>query len=101
MHHVERGPTGAAGVSREVENANGQNPRHSVTIDEQEVFGLIHRPVELAEPQPSGFVGRVASWAESAERRYGDWINPVMTYVENGPHRRLVDLSRGRGLALG
>jgi len=60
---------------------------HSVRIGEEEVFSLIHRPVELAELQPSGFVGRVASWAEAAERRYGDAIVPVMTYVENGPHR--------------
>ena len=61
--------------------------RHSVRIDEQEVFCLIHRPVELLELQPSQFAGRVASWAEYAERRYGDSINPVMTYVESGPHR--------------
>jgi hypothetical protein len=61
--------------------------RHSVSIDEQEVFRLIHKPVELLELQPSRFEGRVASWAEYAERRYGDSISPVMTYVENGPHR--------------
>jgi hypothetical protein len=60
---------------------------HSVSIDEQEVFSLIHKPVELHELQPSNFAGRVASWAEHAERRYGDSINPVMTYVESGPHR--------------
>jgi hypothetical protein len=61
--------------------------RHSVSIDEQEVFRLIHKPVELLELQPSHFEGRVASWAEYAERRYGDSINPVMTYTESGPHR--------------
>ena len=38
--------------------------RHSVRIDEQEVFCLIHKPVELPEIQPSQFVGRVASWAD-------------------------------------
>ena len=61
--------------------------RHSVRIDEQEVFCLIHQPVELLELQPSRFEGRVATWAEYAERRYGDSIYPVMTYVESGPHR--------------
>ena len=61
--------------------------RHSVSIDEQEVFELIHKPVAVLELQPSQFAGRVASWAEYAERRYGDSINPVMTYIENGPHR--------------
>ena len=65
---------------------SGKILRHSVSIDEQEVFSLIHKSVELPEPQPSRFEGRVASWAESAERRYGDSINPVMTYVESGPH---------------
>src|SRR3954452_16072894 len=65
---------------------SGKILRHSVAIDEQEVFGLIHRPLELLEVQPSRFEGRVASWAEHAERSYGDSINPVMTYVENGPH---------------
>ena len=65
---------------------SGELLRHSVRIDEQEVFGLIRKPVELPEIQPSHFVGRVASWAEHAERRYGDSINPVMTYVESGPH---------------
>ena len=63
--------------------ASGEVLRHSVSIDEQEVFCLIHKPVELPEIQPSHFVGRVASWAEYAERRYGDSINPVMTYVES------------------
>ena len=48
---------------------------------------MIHKPVELPELQPSRFAGRVASWAEYAEGRYGDSINPVMTYVESGPHR--------------
>ena len=66
---------------------SGEVLRHSVSIDEQEVFRLIRKPVELLELQPSRFVGRVASWAEYAERRYGDSINPVMTYVESGPHR--------------
>ena len=66
---------------------SGKILRHSVGIDEQEVFCLIHKPVELPELQPSRFTGRVASWAEHAERRYGDSINPVMTYVEGGPHR--------------
>ena len=66
---------------------SGKILRHWVAIDEQEVFCLIHRPVELHEVQPSHFTGRVALWAEHAERRYGDSINPVMTYVENGPHR--------------
>ncbi len=66
---------------------SGEVLRHSVSIDEQEVFCLIHKPVELLELQPSNFAGRVASWAEHAERRYGDSINPVMTYVESGPHR--------------
>src|SRR4051794_11764138 len=66
---------------------SGKILRHSVTIDEQEVFSLIHEPVSLLEPQASRFDGRVASWAEHAERRYGDSICPVMTYVENGPHR--------------
>ncbi len=61
--------------------------RHSVNIDEEEVYDLIHKPVEVLELQPSQFTGRVASWAEHAERRYGDSINPVMTYIENGPHR--------------
>ena len=61
--------------------------RHSVSIDEREVFSLIRRPVEVLELRPSDFAGRVASWAEYAERRYGDSINPVMTYVESGPHR--------------
>jgi hypothetical protein len=61
--------------------------RHSISIDEREVFCLIHKPVELLELQPNGFVGRVALWAEEAERRYGDSVNPVMTYVESGPHR--------------
>jgi hypothetical protein len=65
----------------------GKILRHSVRIDEQDVFSLIHRPVELAELQPSRFTGRVASWAEHAERRYCDSINPVITYVESGPHR--------------
>ena len=32
---------------------------HSVSIHEQEVFSLIHRPVELLELQPSRFAGRV------------------------------------------
>lgn len=67
--------------------SSGEILRHSVSIDEREVFLLIHQPVELLELQPSGFSGRVASWAEHAERRYGDSINPVMTYVESGPHR--------------
>jgi len=67
--------------------AAGDVLRHSVSIDEQEVFRLIGRPVELLELQPSQFSGRVASWAEYAERRYGDSINPVITYVESGPHR--------------
>ena len=58
--------------------ASGGVLRHSVSIDEGEVFGLIHRPVELLELRPSGFAGRVASWAEYAERRYGDSITPVM-----------------------
>ena len=66
---------------------SGDVLRHSVSIDEQEVFCLIHRPVELLELQPSRFAGRVALWAEAVERRYGDSINPVMTYVESGPHR--------------
>ena len=66
---------------------SGKVLRHSVSIDEQEVFSLIRRPVELHELQPSRFTGRVASWAEHTARRYGDAINPVMTYVENGPHR--------------
>jgi hypothetical protein len=65
---------------------SGKILRHSVSIHEEEVFSLIHRPVELLEPQPSRFEGRVALWAEAAERRYGDSINPVITYVENGPH---------------
>ena len=39
---------------------SGKILRHSVAIDEQEVFGLIHRPVELHEVQPSRFEGRVA-----------------------------------------
>ncbi len=65
----------------------GKILRHSVSIDEAEVFCLIHRPVELLELQPSRFEGRVASWAEYAEHRYGDSINPVITYLENGPHR--------------
>ena len=52
--------------------ASGEVLRHSVRIDEQEVFCLIHKPVELPEIQPSQFVGRVASWAEHTERRYGD-----------------------------
>ena len=80
---------------------SGEVLRHSVSIDEQEVFRLIRKPVELLELQPSRFVGRVASWAEYAERRYGDSINPVMTYVESGPHQSLVDSPRGRGLAIG
>jgi len=67
--------------------ASGGVLRHSVSIDEREVFSLIHRSVELLELRPSDFAGRVASWAEYAERRYGDSINPVMTYVESGPHR--------------
>ena len=67
--------------------SSGKILRHSVSIGEQEVFSLIRKPVELRELQPSGFVGRVASWAEHAERHYGDSINPVMTYVESGPHR--------------
>jgi len=66
---------------------SGEVLRHSVSIDEQEVFCLIHKPVEVEELQPSNFTGRVASWAEQTERRYGDSVNPVMTYVENGPHR--------------
>ncbi len=66
---------------------SGKILRHWVAIDEHEVFCLIHKPVELHEVQPSRFAGRVASWAEQAERRYGDSINPVMTYVESGPHR--------------
>ena len=65
----------------------GKVLRHSVSIDEEEVFGLIHKPVEVLELQPSRFEGRVASWAEHAERRYGDSISPVITYLENGPHR--------------
>ena len=65
----------------------GEVLRHSVNIDEQEVFCLIHKPLDLQEIQPSHFVGRVALWADYAERRYGDSINPVMTYVESGPHR--------------
>ena len=44
--------------------ASGEVLRHSVSIDEQEVFRLIHRPVELLELQPSQFTGRVASWAD-------------------------------------
>jgi hypothetical protein len=67
--------------------SSGEILRHSVSIDEEEVFALIHRPVELLELQPSRFAGRVALWAEAAERRFGDSVNPVMTYVENGPHR--------------
>jgi len=67
--------------------SSGKILGHSVSIDEEEVFSLIHKPVELPELQPSRFAGRVASWAEYAERRYGDSINPVMTYVESGPHR--------------
>ena len=51
---------------------SGKILRHSVSIDEQEVFSLIHKPVELQEPQPSRFAGRVAAWAEDAARRYGD-----------------------------
>ena len=66
---------------------SGEVLRHSVSIDEQDVFCLIHKPVALLELQPSRFDGRVASWAEYAERRYGDSIVPVMTYVESGPHR--------------
>ena len=65
----------------------GKVLRHSVSIDEEEVFGLIHKPVEVLELQPSRFEGRVASWAEHAEHRYGDSISPVITYLENGPHR--------------
>jgi hypothetical protein len=65
----------------------GKVLRHSVSIDEEDVFSLIHRPVEVLELQPSRFTGRVASWAEHAERRYGDSITPVITYLENGPHR--------------
>jgi hypothetical protein len=71
----------------EVVVRTGKILRHSVSIDEEQVFSLIHKPVALAELQPSRFAGRVALWAEDAERRYGDSINPVMTYVENGPHR--------------
>jgi len=67
--------------------SSGEVLRHSVRIDEQEVFALIHTPTALPELQPSQFTGRVASWAEYAERRYGDSINPVVTYVESGPHR--------------
>ena len=66
---------------------SGKILRHSVSIDEEEVFSLIHIPLAVHEFQPSRFVGRVAAWAEQAERRYGDSVNPVMTYVENGPHR--------------
>ena len=40
---------------------SGKILRHWVAIDEQEVFCLIHRPVELHEVQPSHFTGRVAS----------------------------------------
>ena len=51
---------------------SGKILRHSVSIDEHEVFSLIHKPVELQEPQPSRFADRVAAWAEDAARRYGD-----------------------------
>ena len=71
-------------VSREVDHEVRQGPRHSVSIHEEEVCALIHRPVELHELQPSRFTGRVASWAEHAAHRYGDAINPVMTYVGTG-----------------
>jgi len=71
----------------EVEVRTGKILRHSVSIDEEQVFALIRKPVALAELQPSRFTGRVALWAAETERRYGDSIIPVMTYVENGPHR--------------
>lgn len=67
--------------------ASGEILRHSVNIDENEVFGLIHKPIELPEIQPSNFEGRVKTWAESVEFYYGDSVNHVMTYVESGPHR--------------
>ena len=35
---------------------SGEVTRHSVAIDEQEVFCLIHKPVELSELQPSSFL---------------------------------------------
>lgn len=65
---------------------SGEVLRHSVRIDEHEVFDLIHKPTAVPELQPSNFTGRVAAWAEHAERRYGDSINPVVTYLESGPH---------------
>lgn len=64
----------------------GEVLRHSVNIDEHEIFDLIHKPVELPELRGSQFSGRVAEWADYAEYRYGDSINHVMTYVESGPH---------------
>lgn len=60
--------------------------KHSVIIDEEEVFKLIHNVRTVPEIQPSNFTGRVAIWAEERERR-GDSIEPIVTYIENGPHR--------------
>ena len=73
---------------------SGKILRHSVSIDEQEVFCLIHKPVELHELQPSRFTGRVASWAEHAERRYGDSDQPRHDLRRGRPSPRLVDLPR-------
>ena len=79
----------------------GKILRHSVSIDEEEVFSLIHTPVELLEPQPSRFDGRVASWAEHAEQPLRRLDQPRHDLRRERAASRLVDPPRGRGHALG
>ncbi|MBA3757959.1 hypothetical protein H0X09_03830 [Candidatus Saccharibacteria bacterium] len=58
---------------------------HSVTIDEEEVYSLIHNVKSVREIQPTQFTGRVAIWGEIMEQK-GNRINPKLTYMEGG-HR--------------
>lgn len=54
--------------------------KHSVRIDEEEVFRLIGSACELPQIQPSFFGGRVALWAEERERR-GDGIKDLVLHT--------------------
>ena len=61
--------------------------RHSVSIDEQEVFAADPQARRAARAAAESFRGPGRVVGRYAERRYGDSINPVMTYIESGPHR--------------
>ena len=74
--------------------ANPEILSHSVKVEEEEVFDLIHIAREVIEPQASKFTGRVAEWADERERR-GDNVIPILTYEENG-HRVSFVLHEGR-----